>query len=55
MKALVWEDTAGTTWLSYNEPGWIAQRHRVDANAEQVVSKMAAALSAMSRKAADSQ
>ena len=54
LKALVWEDTAGTTWLSYNEPGWIVQRHSV-ANAEQVVSKMAAALSAMSRKAADSQ
>jgi uncharacterized protein (DUF302 family) len=54
LKALVWEDTAGTTWLSYNEPGWIAQRHSV-ANAEQVVSKMAAALSAISRRAADSQ
>ena len=52
LKALVWEDTAGTTWLSYNEPGWIAQRHSV-ANAEQVVSKMAAALSAISRRAAD--
>jgi uncharacterized protein (DUF302 family) len=52
LKALVWEDTGGTTWLSYNEPGWIAQRHGV-ANVEQVVSKMAAALSAMSRKAAD--
>ena len=54
LKALVWEDAAGTTWLSYNEPGWIVQRHSV-ANAEQVVSKMAAALSAISRKAADSQ
>jgi uncharacterized protein (DUF302 family) len=54
LKALVWEDTAGTTWLSYNEPGWIVQRHSV-ANAEQVVSKMAAALSAISRKAADHQ
>ena len=54
LKALVWEDTVGTTWLSYNEPGWIAQRHSV-ANAEQVVSKMAAALSAISRRAADSQ
>jgi uncharacterized protein (DUF302 family) len=54
LKALVWEDAAGTTWLSYNEPGWIAQRHSV-ANAEQVVSKMAAALSAMSRKAANPQ
>src|SRR6202171_5115929 len=52
LKALVWEDASGATWLSYNEPSWIAQRHGV-ANAEQVVSKMAAALSAISRKAAD--
>src|SRR6266478_1025344 len=50
LKTLVWEDTAGTTWISYNEPGWIAQRHSV-ANAEPVVSKMAAALSAMSKAA----
>jgi uncharacterized protein (DUF302 family) len=54
LKALVWEDTAGKTWLSYNEPGWIAQRHGI-ANAEPVVSKIAAALSAISRKAADAQ
>ena len=52
LKALVWEDAAGKTWLSYNEPRWIAQRHSV-ANAEQVVSKLAAALSAMARTAAD--
>src|SRR6266576_7001520 len=54
LKALVWEDASGKTWLSYNEPGWIAQRHSA-ANTEQVVSKMADALSAISRKAADSQ
>jgi uncharacterized protein (DUF302 family) len=54
LKALVWEDTAGKTWLSYNEPSWIAQRHGI-ANAEPVVSKMAAALSAITRKAADPQ
>jgi uncharacterized protein (DUF302 family) len=54
LKALVWEDAGGKTWLSYNEPSWVAQRHSV-ANAEQVVSKMAAALSANSRKAADTQ
>jgi uncharacterized protein (DUF302 family) len=54
LKALVWEDTAGTTWLSYNEPGWIAQRHSI-ANAEPVVSNMAAALSAMSRTATNTQ
>src|SRR6266446_9409524 len=27
LKALVWEDAAGKTWLSYNEPSWIVQRH----------------------------
>jgi uncharacterized protein (DUF302 family) len=52
LKALVWEDASGTTWLSYNEPNWITQRHGV-ANAEPVVSKMSAALSAMSRKATE--
>jgi uncharacterized protein (DUF302 family) len=54
LKALVWEDASGQTWLSYNEPSWIVQRHHV-ANAGPVVSKMAAALSAISRKAADPQ
>jgi uncharacterized protein (DUF302 family) len=48
LKALVWEDASGKTWLSYNEPGWIAQRHSIT-NAEPVVSKMAAGLSAISR------
>jgi len=53
LKALVWEDAAGETWLSYNEPSWIAQRHNV-ANTEPVVSKMAAALSAISRAVTNS-
>ena len=53
LKALVWEDAAGKTWLSYNEPSWIARRHGVR-NAEQVVSKMGAMLSAMARKVANS-
>jgi uncharacterized protein (DUF302 family) len=52
LKVLVWEDAAGKTWLSYNEPSWIARRHGVR-NAEQVVSKMGAALSAMAGKAAN--
>jgi uncharacterized protein (DUF302 family) len=52
LKALVWQDTAGKTWLSYNEPSWIVQRHGLGVRAE-IVDKMAAALSAISRKAAD--
>jgi uncharacterized protein (DUF302 family) len=52
LKVLVWQDATNKTWLSYNEPGWIAQRHNI-ANAERVVNSMGAALSAMARTAAD--
>lgn len=54
LKAVVWEDASAKTWISYNEPGWIAQRHGV-ADAQTVVNKMADLLGALSRKAADSQ
>ena len=53
LKALIWEDAGGETWLSYNEPSWIAQRHNV-ANAEPIVSKMAAGLSAISKAGTNS-
>jgi len=49
--ALLWKDAAGKTWLSFNEPIWITRRHSV-ANADPGVTKMAAALREMSRKAA---
>jgi len=52
LKVLVWQDATNKTWLSYNEPGWIAQRHNI-ANAERVVNSMGTALSAMARTAAD--
>jgi uncharacterized protein (DUF302 family) len=52
LKALVWQDAAGKTWLSYNEPSWIAQRHHLGIKAE-IVDKLAAALSAMAKKAAN--
>ena len=51
LKALVWKDPAGKTWISYNDPNWIAQRHGI-ANAEAVVTKMADLLSAISTTAA---
>ena len=52
LKALVWQDAAGKTWLSYNEPRWIVQRHGLGVRAE-IVDNMAAALSAISKKAAN--
>jgi uncharacterized protein (DUF302 family) len=51
LKALVWQDAAGKTWISYNEPRWIVQRHGL-ANAEAIVTKMADQLSAISNAAA---
>jgi uncharacterized protein (DUF302 family) len=52
LKALVWQDAAGKTWLSYNEPSWIVQRHGLGVRAE-IIDKLAAALSAMAKKAAN--
>ena len=52
LKALVWRDAAAKTWISYNQPGWIAQRHGV-AKAEDTVTKMADLLNAISRAAVD--
>ena len=52
LKALVWQDAAGKTWLSYNEPGWIAQRHHLGVKAE-VIDKLSAALSDISVRAAN--
>jgi uncharacterized protein (DUF302 family) len=51
LKVLVWQDAEGKAWLSYNEPGWIAQRHNI-ADAERVVNSIGTALSAMARTAA---
>ena len=28
MKALAWEDAKGQSWVGYNDPAWIAQRHK---------------------------
>jgi uncharacterized protein (DUF302 family) len=53
LKALVWQDAANNTWLSYNEPNWIAQRHGIH-NAQAVLNKMADVLGTISRQAASS-
>ena len=52
LKALVWEDAAGKTWVSYNEPKWIAKRHGIT-NKDAVLGKMSELLSAIARRAAN--
>ena len=51
LKALVWQDAAGATWLSYNDPRWLARRHGLGPEAEAVASTLAAALDALAKAA----
>lgn len=51
LKALVWQDASGDTWLSYNDPGWLAKRHGLSGDTEAVVRNMTAALDAVSKTA----
>jgi uncharacterized protein (DUF302 family) len=51
LKALVWQDASGDTWLSYNDPSWLAKRHGLAHEAEAAVSALAAALEALARAA----
>jgi len=54
LKALVWEDASGDTFLSYNDPAWLAKRHGASGAAEAAVGNMSAALQVVA-KAATSQ
>ena len=51
LKALVWQDASGDTWLSYNDPNWIAKRHGLGQEADATVKAMAAALDGMAKTA----
>jgi uncharacterized protein (DUF302 family) len=54
LKALVWRDAAGKTWLSYNEPGWLAKRHGLGSATAAAVARLAAMLDGVVRKASQS-
>ncbi|MEH2512280.1 uncharacterized protein (DUF302 family) [Nitrobacteraceae bacterium AZCC 1564] len=51
LKALVWQDDSGITWLSYNDPAWLAQRHGIDPSATPAVKGLSNALDAIARAA----
>jgi len=47
MKALVWTDAAGQTWLGYNDPQWLMHRHgQRDCAAAEPVGKALAGIAA---------
>jgi uncharacterized protein (DUF302 family) len=51
LKALVWQAEDGTTFVSYNDPAYLAQRHGLGDSAKAVVEGMSVALKAVAAKA----
>ena len=54
LKALVWQDASAVTWLSYNDPTWIAKRHRLKSEVGAAVGVLTAVLEQMARSATKS-
>ncbi len=53
-KALVWEDTEGKVWLSYNDPDYLRKRHAIS-GCDQQLKKVTDALDALTSAATASQ
>jgi uncharacterized protein (DUF302 family) len=51
LKALVWQDEAGTTFLSYSDPAYLAHRHELCESAKPVVDGLSSALKVIAAKA----
>jgi uncharacterized protein (DUF302 family) len=54
LKALVWQDESGTTWLSYNDPNWVAKRHGLNTEVGEAVGVLTATLNQMAKSATKS-
>ena len=54
LKALVWQDEAGKTWVGYNDPHWIATRHGAAIGGDAALAAMTKALAAVTQDATDS-
>jgi uncharacterized protein (DUF302 family) len=55
LKALVWQDASGKTWLSYNDPSWIAKRHELASEVEATDKVLTAVLKAVTSAATGAQ
>jgi uncharacterized protein (DUF302 family) len=53
LKALVWQDEAGTTFLSYNEPAWLVRRHGSEADVAVHTAKLEGLLGALAHAATE--
>ena len=51
LRALVWQDASGQTFLSYNDPVWLAKRHAVGRDVAVSVATLAVTLDTVARVA----
>jgi uncharacterized protein (DUF302 family) len=52
LKILVWQDAAGQTWVSYNDPHWLAKRHGVEGAGAATANGLANVLASLAQAAA---
>ncbi len=52
LKALAWEDAEGQTWLGYNDPAWLTDRHGIEAAGAATASSMRGLLVTVTQAAA---
>ena len=52
LKALAWQDAGGQTWLGYNDPVWLVERHGIGAQSVTAATTMRTLLSAVTEGAA---
>src|SRR5271170_4727879 len=55
LRALVYQDAAGKVWLAYNNPDWIARRHRLGGSVAPNVQALTKALEALATGAIKAQ
>ena len=51
LKALVWQDEGGLTWLAYDDPTWVAGRHNAVAGNDWLLAGMTDTLVAIAKEA----
>jgi len=53
LKILGWQDAGAKVWLTYNDPSWLARRHRLDPGTDASVNGLAVVLSSLAKAAAE--
>jgi uncharacterized protein (DUF302 family) len=51
VKVLIWEDENGEVWLTYNDPAWLAKRHRLTAQSHDSLQTTSAGLQMLAARA----